>query len=237
MATVLLVRHGRTAANTAAVLAGRQPGVRLDERGHEQAARVAARLGTVRLARVVTSPLLRCRQTARPIVSTQPSPPTEITDRDLLECDYGEWTGRSLKDLAKDSLWPVVQSQPSGVVFPGGESLAAVQARATASVRRHDREVEAEHGPGAVWVAVSHGDVIKAVLADLLGTHLDHFQRIVADPASVSIVRLTPLRPFVLGMNTHDGDLSWLVPPRPRRTRRRRADSEATVGGGAGPTA
>ena len=199
-------------------------------------ARVAARLATLPLARVVTSPLLRCRQTARAIRTSQSSRPADLTDRGLLECDYGEWEGRSLKELAKDRLWPVVQAQPSGVVFPGGESLAHVQARAVASVRRHDSQVEAAHGPGAIWVAVSHGDVIKAVLADLLGTHLDHFQRIVADPASVSVVRLTPLRPFVLGMNTREGDLSWLLPARARRRRGRRVGSDAAVGGGAGPS-
>ena len=101
-----------------------------------------------------------------------------------------------------------MQGQPSAVTFPGGESMAGMAARSVAAVRRWDAAVEAEHGPEALWVAVSHGDVIKAVLADALGLHLDTFQRIVVDPASISVVRYTPGRPFVLMTNTHDGDLS-----------------------------
>ena len=109
-----------------------------------------------------------------------------------------------------------MQSQPSAASFPGGESMRAMQDRAVEAVRRHDRLVEEEHGPDAVWVAVSHGDVIKAMLADALGTHLDLFQRIQVDPASVSIVRYTEARPYVLGTNTSAGDLSWLTPPPPK---------------------
>ena len=99
--------------------------------------------------------------------------------------------GPALKDLAKEPLWKTVQTQPSAATFPEGESMAAMQARVVAAVRRRDAAVEAEHGPGAVWVAVSHGDIIKSVLADALGMHLDLFQRIHVDPASVSIVRYT----------------------------------------------
>jgi broad specificity phosphatase PhoE len=108
-------------------------------------------------------------------------------------------------------------------------------ARSTAAVRRLDAEVGEREGADAVWVAVSHGDVIKALLADALGLHLDSFQRIVVDPASVSVVRYTPHRTFVLGMNTHGGDLSWLTPPRRTRRKRTPAREDAAVGGGAGP--
>ncbi len=231
MATVLLVRHGRTTANTAGVLAGRARGVHLDDRGVEQAKAAAERISPVRLAGVVSSPLARCRETARAISMAQDARPAVRGDRGLTECDYGEWQGRALKDLAREKLWKVVQTQPSAAGFPGGETLAAMQARAVAAVRRHDAAVEAEHGPGAVWVAVSHGDVIKAILADALGTHLDHFQRLHVDPASISVVRYTEVRPFVLGTNTHEGSLAWLS-PQPRRRRRRQ---DAAVGGGAGP--
>ncbi len=132
-----------------------------------------------------------------------------------------------------------MQAQPSAAHFPGGESMAAMQARVVDAVRRRDAAIEQEHGPGAVWVAVSHGDLVKAVLADALGMHLDLFQRINVDPASVSIVRYTASRPFVLATNTHDGDLSWLVPPPPKkgRARKRAASGDAVVGGGAGPAA
>ena len=132
-------------------------------------------------------------------------------------------------DLATEPLWSTVQSQPSAVVFPGGESMAAMQARSVAAVRRLDAAFEAEHGEGAVWAAVSHGDIIKAILADALGTHLDLFQRITVGPASVSIVRYGSSRPTVFTTNTDAGDLSWLA--------NTAGTGDAPVGGGAGHTA
>ncbi|GAB2454587.1 histidine phosphatase family protein [Nocardioides hungaricus] len=236
MATVILVRHGRTTANTAGTLAGRLPGVRLDDTGAGQAARVGERLAAVPLAGVVTSPLERCRQTARAIVQAHPGSPRVTTERGITECDYGDWSGRQIKELAKEKLWSLVQTQPSAATFPGGESMIAMQARSAGAVRRLDAAFEGEHGPGAVWVAVSHGDVIKSVLADALGLHLDLFQRLHVDPASISIIRYTAARPFVLATNTHAGDLAWLAPPA-NRGRRRRPATDAVIGGGAGPSA
>jgi probable phosphomutase (TIGR03848 family) len=229
---VILVRHGRSTANVSGVLAGRLPGVHLDDTGVTQAVAVGERLAGVRLSAAVTSPLERCRETTREILRPQATPLRASTDKQLSECDYGEWQGRPLKDLAKEKLWKTVQAQPSAATFPGGESMRAMQDRGVAAIRRHDARVAAEHGDDAVWLAVSHGDVIKSILADALGTHLDLFQRIHVDPASVSIVRYSDSRPFVLGTNTHAGDLSWLTPPKKSR---RRAGSDAAVGGGAGP--
>lgn len=226
MGTVILVRHGRTAANVDGVLAGRAAGVPLDAAGHEQVARAAERLAGVPLVGLVTSPLERCRQTSRAVLRRQERSLAAQIDRGLTECDYGQWQGRRLADLATEPLWSVVQTQPSAAVFPGGESLAAMQARAVAAVRRHDAGFEAEHGPGAVWVAVSHGDVIKSVLADALGMHLDLFQRLHVGPASISIVRYGPARPSVLATNTDLGDLTWLRASAPA--------ADAEVGGGAG---
>jgi broad specificity phosphatase PhoE len=111
-----------------------------------------------------------------------------------------------------------------------------MQARAVAAVRRHDAAIEATHGPGAVWVAVSHGDIIKSILADALGMHLDLFQRINVDPASASIVRYTGTRPYVLATNTHAGDLSWLAAKPAGKSSRARRTADAMVGGGAGPS-
>lgn len=237
MATVILVRHGRTTANASGTLAGRAPGVRLDDTGVAQAARAGERLAGVPLAGIVSSPLERCRQTAKAIVAARPEPMRVATDRGLTECDYGAWQGRALKDLAKEKLWSLVQTQPSAAVFPDGESMADMQARAVAAVRRHDSAVEAEHGAAAVWVAVSHGDIIKSILADALGMHLDLFQRLHVDPASISVVRYTATRPYVLATNTHAGDLSWLAPSlAKKRTRRAAGAEDAVVGGGAGPS-
>ena len=235
MATAILVRHGRTTANASGLLAGRATGVRLDEVGQGQAAATGERLAAVPLAAVVTSPLERCRQTAAAIVGAQGQPLKALTERGLLECDYGEWQGEALKTLAKHKLWPPIQAQPSSVTFPGGESMVAMSSRAISAVRRHDAEVAAEHGEQATWVAVSHGDVIKAIVADALGMHLDLFQRISIDPASITIIRYTAARPYVLSVNTHAGDLSWLKPPARGRTRRK-PTTDAVVGGGSGPT-
>jgi probable phosphomutase (TIGR03848 family) len=236
MATVILVRHGRTTANASGTLAGRLPGVKLDETGLAQAVRTGERLAPVPLVAVVSSPLERCKQTARELVRARNEPLAVSTDRGITECDYGDWQGRKLKDLGKEKLWSVVQTQPSAATFPGGESMTAMQARAVAAVRRRDAAIEAEHGAGAVWVAVSHGDIIKSVLADALGMHLDLFQRLNVDPASVSIVRYTASRPYVLATNTHAGDLSWLAPPPPKKGSRAKATTDAVVGGGAGPS-
>jgi probable phosphomutase (TIGR03848 family) len=230
--TVLLLRHGRTTANTGGVLAGWTPGVRLDETGAAQVQAVGERLAKVPLAAIVSSPLERCAQTAAALVDGRE---VEVqTDDRLGEARYGDWTGRAIKDLVKDPLWKVVQQHPSAAVFPGpeGEGLAQTQARAVAAVR----EWNAKLGPEAVWLACSHGDVIKAVLADALGLHLDQFQRIVVDPASISVVTYTETRPFVVRMNDTGGDVSALIPP-PRKRRRRTASSDAVVGGGAGTPA
>jgi probable phosphomutase (TIGR03848 family) len=235
VATVLLVRHGRTSANSAGVLAGRTAGVGLDDAGKRQAADLGARMADLPLVLVVTSPLERCRQTATALVRAHSAAVPLVTDRRLIECGYGEWTGKPLKDLAKDPLWRVVQQHPSAVRFPGGESMSDMQARALAAIREQDAAVTKEHGPDALWVAVSHGDVLKSIIADAAGSHLDSFQRIVVDPGSVSVVSYTPMRPFVVRLNEH-GDLSALVPKKKpsRRRRSAAASSDAPVGGGAG---
>ncbi|MDM4718901.1 MSMEG_4193 family putative phosphomutase [Micromonospora sp. WMMA1363] len=235
VATLLLLRHGRTTANADGGLAGRQP-VELDVTGRAQAAAVGARLKPVPLTAVVTSPLIRCRQTLELALPDA----TPVVEEGLIECGYGSWEGQPLKKLAKEPLWPVVQQHPSAAVFPEGEAMAAMAARAVAVVRTWDARVTAEHGAEAVWLACTHGDVIKAIVADALGVHLDLFQRIVADPASVTAIRYTPLRPFLVRLNDTGGDLAALAPPPPRKRRRRSpraTDSDAAVGGGGGPAA
>jgi len=238
VATVLLVRHGRTSANATGVLAGRTPGVHLDDVGRRQAEDIGTRMAVLPLAAIVSSPLERCRQTAAALAAATPSPVTVTTDKRLTECGYGDWTGRPLKELAKDPLWRIVQGQPSAVEFPRGESRRAMQARALDAVRHYDEAVTESHGARALWVAVSHGDVIKAILADAAGSHLDSFQRIVVDPASVSVVRYTDTRPYVVTMNSSGSDLASMFPPRKapaKRSRRARSTSDdAPVGGGLG---
>ena len=229
MTTVVLVRHGLTAM-TGPVLAGWTPGLHLDERGQAQAAAVAERLRPVPFDAVVSSPLDRCLDTATAVLAGRDGVELQVEQR-LGECRYGDWTGRPLKELAKDPLWKVVQNHPSAVVFPGpeGEPLRETQARAVGAVR----DWNARLGPDATWLGCSHGDVIKAVVADALGLHLDQFQRITIDPCSVTVIRYTELRPFVVRVNDTGGGVADLLPPR-RKGRRRKSSSDAVVGGGAG---
>jgi probable phosphomutase (TIGR03848 family) len=226
---VLLVRHGLTAV-TGSVLSGWTPGVALDDRGAAQAQALAARLAPVRLDAVVTSPLERCVQTATAIVDQRDPVPFHRDER-LGECKYGEWTNRPLKKLAKEPLWQVVQHHPSAVRFPGpdGESMLDMQHRAVSAVR----DWNARLGPRAVYVICSHGDVIKAIVADALGLHLDQCQRIQADPCSLTVIRYTPLRPFLVRMNDNGGDVSSLIRRDPPHEGRRES-SDGAVGGGAG---
>ena len=152
-----------------------------------------------------------------------------MVEERLSEVDYGQWTGRKIGELFKEPLWAVVQQQPSAAVFPDGEGLARVQARAVEAVREHDRRLAAEHDSDVLWVACTHGDVIKAVLADALGTHLDGFQRITADPASMSVIRYTTLRPFVMHVNHTGAALTAALSAKPEPSAE--AGSDAVVGG------
>jgi probable phosphomutase (TIGR03848 family) len=230
--TVLLLRHGRSTSNTAHTLAGRSEGVDLDDHGREQAAALVDRIGTLPIRAIVRSPLLRCERTVEPLAAALGL--EALVDERISEVDYGTWTGRKIGELVKEPLWAVVQQQPSAAVFPEGEGLAGVQARAVAAIREHDRRLADENEADVLWVACSHGDVIKAVLADALGTHLDSFQRINADPASVSVVRYTTLRPFVIHVNHTGAALNSALSAPPAAKESQDTDvpaGEAVVGG------
>jgi len=237
---VLLVRHGLT-AGTGSVLTGRMPGIGLDDRGRGQAAAVGARLADVPLDAIISSPLQRCQETAAAIAAARsagldPATPPNghqlaVTEDDrFAEVAYGDWTGKPIKKLAKEPLWRVVQAHPSAVRFPGpdGESLPGVQERAVAAIRDWNTRL----GPKAVYLVCSHGDVIKSIIADSLGLHLDMFQRIQVDPCSVSLIRYTPLRPFVLRMNDTGAGLGGVAGSRPAE--REVAGSRPALGGVAG---
>jgi probable phosphomutase (TIGR03848 family) len=230
---VLVVRHGLT-ASTGTALTGWTPGISLDDRGRAQASVIGARLAGVPVDAIVSSPLDRCRETAEAIAGAREGPPLAVQlDERVGECHYGDWTGQPLRKLAKDPLWRVVQAHPSAVRFPGpgGESMLGMQDRAVGAVREWNERL----GRDAVYVVCSHGDVIKSILADSLGMHLDMCQRIQVDPCSLSVIRYTPLRPFVLRMNDTGGDVSGLKrPTRPSAGKAARTEAEAQVGGGAG---
>jgi len=228
MTTVFLVRHGLTDANSGGVLAGWTPGIHLADKGRKQTAALAQRLSTIPVSGIVSSPLERCQETAAALAEGRDGVSVETDDR-LGECRYGDWQGQQLKTLVKDPLWKVVQAHPSAARFPAGESMQEMQFRAVEAIRAHN----AAFGGEATWIAVSHGDVIKSILADALGMHLDAFQRIQVDPGSLSVVRYTELRPFVVRINDRGDPVDDLVPAK-KRSRRKKADSDAAVGGGAG---
>jgi probable phosphoglycerate mutase len=202
---VLLVRHGQT-PTTGASLPGRAPGLHLADAGRAQAEAAAARIARLpAVAAVYASPLERTRETAAPIAKAR-GLKVQIS-RGLLECDFGAWTGRALKELFALPEWSTVQRYPSGFRFPDGESFTEMQQRITGAiadlVRKH---------PGETIVAVSHADPIKAAVAHAMGTHLDLFQRIVVSPCSVSAIAYGASGPVVLTVNSLGDDLTKLAP-------------------------
>lgn len=202
---VLLVRHGQT-PTTGSTLPGRARGLHLAETGHAQAEAAAARIAQFgEIAAIYASPLERTRETARPIARER-GLKVQI-DRGLLECDFGDWTGKKLDALRKLPEWATVQRYPSGFRFPNGESFAEMQTRMVGAID----DIVARH-PGRTVVAVSHADPIKAAVAQALGTHLDLFQRIVISPCSITAILYSPTGPAVLAVNSTGDDLSGLKP-------------------------
>ncbi len=203
---VVLVRHAVT-AQTGPLLSGRAPGIDLSADGRAQAERTAERLAVLPVAAVYSSPLERTMQTAELIAKHHGR--DVVIEPGVLEADYGDWTGGEIKELVKTDLWKVVQRSPSRASFPGGESIATMQARIVAAI-----EAIAARHPGEVVVVVSHADPIKAAVAQFTGLHLDQFQRLVISPASVTVLELTDVGATLLCSND-SGALDALVAPPP----------------------
>lgn len=204
MGTLLLIRHGRTDANASGILAGRTPGVVLDEVGRSSTQALSERLKGVNVSQVVSSPLERTRETASILFEN-----TDVALEDrLLECDYGDWQGAKLSELAVHELWPIVQQRPDEMIFPNGESMNDMSARASSAAREWDAKLSTEHGDKVVWVAVSHGDIIKAICADAMGLPLRKFQSLLIEPASVSVIHYSETGSSVSKLN--DTGSEWL---------------------------
>jgi probable phosphomutase (TIGR03848 family) len=194
MTQILLIRHAVNDVMKAKKLAGWLPDVHLNEEGRQQATSLVDRLRDVPLNAIYASPLDRTRETAEPLAQQRG---LEVFVRDELgEVRYGDWTGQSLEELSKQDAWKIVQMYPSGMRFPGGEAIREMQARVVGALE----SLAADH-PRQIVAVFSHADVIKAALAHYLGVHLDLFQRIVIDPASVSVLGLSPWGPRVLRVN------------------------------------
>jgi len=208
VALLLLVRHAMT-DSTGKRLSGQTPGLHLSDTGRAQAERVAERLRPVPMAAIYSSPLERCVETAEPIAAGR-----QITVRALpalMEVDYGAWSGRAFGQLHRTTLWKRLMQQPSSIRFPGGETLAEVQARCV-----HSMEEIAEKHPRRIVGVVAHADVIRLTLAHFAGVHIDLYQRITVSPASVSALLLGDRIPRIVRVND-TGSLEDLVPRRTER--------------------
>ena len=199
MTTVFLIRHGLT-DQTGTRLPGRAPGLHLSEVGRAQAERLAERFDGVRLSAIVSSPLERCVETATPLAAAQRRPVTRRAD--LIEMETGDWTGRTLAGLRRTKLWGRIQRTPSQTAFPEGESFAAANARLVRAIA----ELAERHPRGRVAV-VTHSDPIRMLLTHAAGAHLDRFQRMSVDPASVSVLAVGDGEPHLLVVNDGDGSM------------------------------
>ena len=229
MTRIVLLRHAHSSANAKAILAGRAPGVELSDRGRKESQDVAKRLKEIDFSLIRVSPMERCAQTIEPLLtqiskSGKAKPIIEV-EEDLVEVDYGKWTGRKLSILSRDKAWKVVQNTPSAMYFPGGEGLLDVQARAMRALS------SAANTPGGgAKLLVSHGDVIKSIVASVLGTHLDHFQKIVIDPASLTVLDFNGVDYRVLTLNSTTAPISAFL----KVESSRKKGVSALLGGGSG---
>lgn len=222
---LVLIRHAHSQSNASGVLSGRLPNIHLSEKGIKQSQQLSERLGNFVVAQLRVSPMERCFETISPWLNDvvlKNSPDFEpIIDPSLNEVDYGDWSGKKLITLARKKEWRTVQESPSRMYFPGGEGIAQMQSRAMSVVHELAKLPDSKTA-----VIVSHGDVIKSIVASALGTHLDEFQRIIIDPASVSVLDYSGIKPRVLLLNDTRAVVTDLLQA-PKRSRN-------LLGGGAG---
>lgn len=230
MTRILLLRHAHSVANAKGILAGRSAGVSLSDLGKSQALELAQRLHGVSFSEIRVSPMERCAQTISPLLEQQgakdASKVRPVVDEDLIEVDYGKWTGKKLALLSKDKRWKTVQNTPSAMYFPEGEGLLDVQSRAMRSLHS-----AAQSSGVKPKLLVSHGDVIKAIVASVLGAHLDNFQKIVIDPASITILDYNGSDFRVLTLNNTSAPIRDFLENKSKTKR-----VGALLGGGAGRT-
>jgi probable phosphomutase (TIGR03848 family) len=221
--TVILLRHAHSVANEKGILAGRASGVSLSTKGKEQAELLTSRLGNARFKDIRISPLERCLATLEPWLQSQDTSVRKkiLFDPNVSEVDYGDWTGKKLLALSLRKEWRVVQNTPSQMKFPKGEGLLQMQQRAEKALRQSIKKT----GTG-VSLIVSHGDVIKSLIATALDLHLDKFQKIVIDPASISVLDFNKGSFRLLHLNDLTTNFEYLC--------QKKRSSKTLVGGGSG---
>ncbi|CAB4810856.1 unannotated protein [freshwater metagenome] len=219
---MILIRHAHSIANEKGLLAGRSQGITLSKSGTRQAVELKKRLGNLKFGQIRISPLERCFATIEPwLIATAVSEDAVIVDQGFTEVDYGDWTGKKLMVLSLKKEWRIVQKTPSQMIFPNGEGLLEVQARAKKSLLESIKKA----GNGLVLV-VSHGDVIKSLIATALDLDLDKFQKIVIDPASISVLDYSKGNFRLLHLNDSTSNFEHLA--------KSKRSSKTQVGGGAG---
>lgn len=229
MTRILLLRHAHSVANAKGILAGRTAGIDLSDKGKTQAVELVERLKGIDFSEIRISPMERCAQTVAPLIQHLPTKTSSkrsiVCEEDLIEVDYGKWTGKKLSVLSKDKSWKIVQNTPSAMYFPGGEGLLDVQARAMRALN------SMANSRGALpKMLVSHGDVIKAIVAGVLGSHLDNFQKIVIDPASITVLDFNGSDYRVLTLNNTSAPVTDFLAGSSKTGK----SFTALVGGGAG---
>jgi probable phosphomutase (TIGR03848 family) len=201
VARLVFIRHAHSTANDAGILSGQLPGISLSKKGRKQAQDLVDRIGASSFDSVRVSPMQRCEETIAPWINSHYSRGMKSyqIDESLIEMDYGSWSGRKLSSLSREKMWKQIQERPSTVQFPQGERMKAMQKRALTSIS--DALLEKKNG---THLFVSHGDVLKAVVASLLKMKLDDFQTLVIDPASVTVIDFDGVKSRLLAFNdTH----------------------------------
>jgi probable phosphomutase (TIGR03848 family) len=221
VARLVFIRHAHSTANDAGILSGQLPGVSLSKKGVKQAQGLVERIGASTFDSVRVSPLQRCEETITPWLNSKFSFGLKNyqVDDALIEMNYGTWSGRKLSSLSREKLWKEIQSRPSTVQFPEGERMRSMQKRALASVSAALAEKKS-----GTHLFVSHGDVLKALVASLLKIKLDDFQSLVIDPASVTVIDFDGTKSRLLAFNDSHSPLAPLTAME--------KSTEALLGGG-----
>lgn len=183
MTTFIFVRHATNDWVKKGKLPGWTAGIHLNDEGRKQAAAAAERLKPVKLDALFASHLERAIETAEFIAAGR-KVAVQVREN-LADLKTGDWTGKSVKQASKHKLWPAIQSRPTHTRMPGGESFSEMQGRLLGELN-----AIAKRYPKGIVAVVSHADAIKSIIAHYLRLDLDHFQRIVISPASVTVVQV-----------------------------------------------
>ena len=196
MPLLLLIRHGENEYVKSSKMAGRIPGIHLNEKGRKQAEALGEALRDFPITAIYSSPLDRAMETAQPIAQARK---LEIfQDPDLMDTNIGKWEGRSWKVLRLTKAWKVVQNAPSRFRFPEGESFIEAQLRYANALERVLRK---HSKPKDIIAVVFHADPIKLAVSHFLGLPLDHFQRLSCNTGSLTMLHLSEMGANLITLN------------------------------------